>query len=105
MRSTRLLFACLALGYGVCLVQMFGPLQLSTDSITYLLLASAAADSQGLGDLLQTLRGAQTISTGYPAMIAGLERLHLARPWAFVGVNCVFLLLALCATYFLCRRA
>jgi hypothetical protein len=93
--SRVLLWALLAVGL-LYLLQMCSPLRLNGDSVELLSIASSAADGHGF-----LYQGEKTrYPPGYPAMVACLDRAGLARPWSLVGLNAVFLLLALaCSNY------
>jgi hypothetical protein len=86
----------------VCLlymVQLWSPLRLSGDGVQLLSVAASAADGHGFLDHGQKTR----YPPGYPAMVACLDRLGMARPWSLVGLNAVFMFLALgCAYYVAC---
>jgi len=80
-------------------LQILSPLRMTTDSVEYLLMAASAADGKGF-----VFHGQPTQHPpGYPAMIALLDRIRIARPWSLVGLNCAFLLVGLIATYFIAQ--
>src|ERR1035437_1275896 len=82
------------------LLQVFSPLRLNTDAIILLSMGESAAHGGGFLD-----SGQKTVHPpGYPALLAALMRVGLARPWAIVGLNAVFLSAGLFATYSLLIR-
>ena len=97
----RLLGWTLALLGVLYLLQMTSPLRLNTDAIIFLYLGQSAAAGQGF-----LLHGRPThFPIGYPAMLAGLDLAGLGASWAFIGLNCLFVALAVAASYGLYRRA
>jgi hypothetical protein len=92
--NSRLLLLAL---FAVCflyLLQMWSPLRLNGDSVELLSIASSAADGHGF-----VYQGEKTrYPPGYPAIVACLDRAGLARPWTLVGLNAMFLFLALACT-------
>src|SRR5437868_14658045 len=99
--SCWLLIPALVVCYAIYLVQVFGPLRISSDSIEYLSIAASAMDGKGF----RFLGNPTQHPPGYPAMIAMLELMRMARPWGLVGLNCALLLVGLVATYVIARKA
>ena len=88
-----LLVICFAL-------QVFSPLRLNTDAISYLSMADSAAHGGGLLD-----NGQKTVfPPGYPALLSVLLRIGLAHSWSIVALSLVFLLAGLKALYFVLVR-
>ncbi len=89
--------------FAVCLlymVQLRTPLRLTGDGIQLLSIASSAADGHGFLD-----RGHKTrYPPGYPAMVACLDRMGVARPWSLVGLNALFLFIAFVNTGYVIRH-
>lgn len=82
------------------LLQLWTPLRLSGDSIELLSVGSSVADGHGFLDHGQKTR----YPPGYPAMVAGLDRLGLARPWSLVALNAVFLCLGFACAGWVARN-
>jgi hypothetical protein len=81
------------------LLQAPSPLRLNGDSIVLLSMGASAADGHGF-----LYRGEAThFPTGYPAMVAVLDRLGLASSWSFILLNCGLLGVSLTACYLFCR--
>lgn len=97
--SGFLVWSLLAVGL-LYLAQMWSPLRLNGDSIELLSIASSAADGHGF-----LFQGEKTrYPPGYPAIVACLDRAGLARPWSLVGLNAVFLFLALACAHYIALR-
>jgi hypothetical protein len=81
------------------LLLLKSPLRLAGDEISYLSIGAHMAGG------FPAFRAPHEIQYphGYPALIAGLDRAGLDFPWAFVGLNLIFLALGLAATYALLR--
>jgi hypothetical protein len=77
-------------------ITLLSPLRLSGDSILYLSMARALATGEPYS-------GVGGYPTGYPWMVALLDRAGLGIPWAFVAMNLFFLAVGLLASYILLR--
>ncbi|HET6566594.1 MAG TPA: hypothetical protein VFG50_01435 [Rhodothermales bacterium] len=96
----RALSVCLFVIAVVYLLQILTPLRLNVDVIHFLSVAASVADGNGY-----IYYGEPTYYPhGYPAMLAGLDRLGLAGSWSFVGLNCLFIALGMLAAYGIFRR-
>jgi hypothetical protein len=91
-RSSRIVLLALVMCF---VLQVFSPLRLNTDAIILLSMAESAAQGHGFLD-----RGQTTVHPpGYPALVALLLRTNLGHSWAIVGLNVIFLVMGLFATY------
>ena len=82
------------------LVQVLSPLRINTDAVTLLSIARSASQGTGFLD-----SGQKTVfPPGYPALLMGLMKVGLARSWAFIGLNLLFLAAGLFAAYTLLIR-
>ncbi|MGZ8691579.1 MAG: hypothetical protein ACXWZT_02495 [Gaiellaceae bacterium] len=81
------------------LLLLKSPLRLAGDEMAYL---SIAARMAGGSPHLPPPDGIN-YPRGYPGLIAGLDRIGLGVPWAFVGVNLIFLAIGIGASYVLLR--
>ena len=96
-KKFKLTLVVLAVISAAYLLQMFSPLRLNSDSITFLSVAVSAADGEGFvwkGELTR-------YPLGYLILLVGLDRVGLGASWAFVGLNCLFLGLGVFASYFI----
>ena len=98
VRSRALPAALVALA-AVYLVQLASPLRLDTDSSSYLQIASSIADGNGTRPT-----GTPSFPVGYPLLVAGLDTVGLATPWAIVALNLAFLALATASLWVVLRR-
>lgn len=77
--------------------QLWSPLRLTGDSVELLSIASSAAHGIGFVD-----HGHRThYFPGYPAMVACMDKLHIATPLALVALNGMFLVVALFAARYI----
>lgn len=101
-RSVHLALACalciVFLGY---LLQSLTPIRLSSDAVTYLRMARSAAEGHGF---LREYRLAY-YPAGYPALIAGLVKFHIAHSWTLIALNVPWVMLAAAACWVLFRRS
>jgi len=101
-RSVHCALACalfiVFLGYSL---QSLSPIRLSSDVVTYLQMARSAAEGHGIP---REYRHAY-YPAGYPALIAGLLKLHVAHPWTLIALNVLWLMLAAAACWVLFRRS
>jgi hypothetical protein len=68
-------------------LQVFSPLRLNTDAVSYLSMAESAAEGHGF---LQN--GLKTVfPPGYPALLAVLLKAGLGHSWAIIGLNVILL--------------
>ena len=88
------LLALLSVPY---LLSLASPLRLSWDAVVYLSLARELVT----GEPYETNH---TYPTGYPHLLALLDRAGLGIPWVFVAANLLFLAVGLLAAYLLFRR-
>jgi hypothetical protein len=75
------------------LLQIATPIRLDTDSVRYLAIAMGLADGTGAVP--------DGFPSGYPLILAGLDRLGLASVHAIVAWNCLFLALSMCALWWM----
>jgi hypothetical protein len=87
------------LGY---FLQSLTPIRLSEDAATYLQMARSAAEGHGFPREYQHL---YYYPVGYPALIAGLVKLHVAHPWTLIALNVLWVILAATASWVLFRRS
>lgn len=80
----------------VYMLQVFTPLRLTSDGITYLSFADAAAQGHGFATIHQTYF---VFPKGYPTFLFGLMRMGVFSSAALVASNLVFLWLALTLSY------
>jgi hypothetical protein len=81
------------------LLLLKSPLRLAGDEIAYLSIAAHMAGG------FPAVRFPIRYPRGYPALLAGLDRVGLGVPWAFIGLNLILLALGIGAAYVLLRRA
>jgi hypothetical protein len=86
----RLVIALLGLT-AVYVLQCVSPLRLESDAVDYLSTAAAIADGRTLPDV--------SFPSGYPVIIATLDRLGLGSAPFFILTNCLFLGVGLWATW------
>lgn len=86
----QLLIALLGLT-ALYVLQCVSPLRLESDAVDYLSTAAAIADGRTLPKV--------SFPSGYPVIIATLDRLGLGSPPFFVLTNCLFLAVGLWATW------
>lgn len=98
-RSTWLLGIAATLLAFAYLLQTASPLRLNTDSILLLSMSASAADGKGF--LFHS--GATRFPTGYPAIVALLDRMGLASSGSMILLNCAFVAATLIAYYIFCR--
>ncbi|HLA62969.1 MAG TPA: hypothetical protein VK610_00965, partial [Rhodothermales bacterium] len=97
-RDARLPLGALGLfllGYAA---QAAGVLRLNADVVDYLGMAASGADGGGFNP------GGLRYPIGYPVLVAGLDRLGLPVPVAFVGLNAMLLAVGLFIAYGLYRQ-
>lgn len=82
---------------GLYALHALSPLRLDSDSTEYFVIAAWIVDGHGIP--LDA-----SFPPGLPVLFAGLETLDLARSWAIVLANLVFLVVGLAATRSLLRR-
>ena len=91
MDKCRWLLLGLAIVVLLYALQAFGPLRLANDGIVYLSLATSALDGHGF-----TFHGApERYPLGYPALLFLLAKTGLGKPWAFVGLNVLLLMVGI----------
>lgn len=97
--KSRVLF-CILLAFCLLYVaQAWTPLRLNTDSIVLLSIASSAADGYGFLD-----HGVKThFPPGYPFMVVCLDKVGAGHSWGLVGLNVLFLFIALAAGFYIAR--
>ncbi|MDQ3081332.1 MAG: hypothetical protein M3R07_03865 [Gemmatimonadota bacterium] len=79
------------------LLQTLTPLRLDTDSLNYLIMATAMADGQPVPAI--------GLPTGYSVIVALMDRAGVASSFSFVLANCVFLAAGLAAVWQMMGRA
>ena len=89
--------AALMLLTGLYLVSLASPLRLAWDSVVYLLLARRIVTGE-------PYHPRHEFPTGYPHLLALLEKVGLGVPWGFVALNLVFLAIGVSCSYLLFRR-
>lgn len=97
----RLLYVSLAVLGVVYLLQIASPLRLNEDAIYLLEVTSSAVDGQGF-----TTPGGRTsrYPLGYPGLLALLDVVGLGVSWAFIALNCLFVLIGIIASYLIYQR-
>lgn len=75
----------------IYLIQSLSPLRLDNDSVVYLRIGRALADG--------VTPPPMGLPKGYPAIVAILDRAHLANSITFVVVNCLFIFLGLASLW------
>lgn len=101
-RSVRVALACaLFLVFFGYFLQSRTPIRLAPDVVTYLQMARSAAEGHGFP---RDYRHAY-FPIGYPALIAGLVKLHIAHAWTLVALNVPWVMLAAAACWVLFRRS
>jgi len=102
LRIPRLaLVSAVALVFAGYLLQALTPIRLSPDVATYLHMARTASEGSGFHRAGQRTY----FPVGYPGMIAGLIKLHLAHPWSLVVLNVLWLMVAAAGCWVLFRRS
>lgn len=91
----RFLYGAIAFATVVYLLQILTPIRLDTDSLRYMVLAISIADGAPAARV--------EFPSGYPAIIALLDRLGLGSPNWFIGMNVVFLAAGLWALWWIYR--
>lgn len=93
---TRTLLIILSLLLFAHLIQIFSPMRLDLDATSYLSRTIAIVDGEPLGPTW--------LPPGYSYMLAGLELLGIGNAWTFAGLNWLFLVLGVGASYYVLRR-
>ena len=94
--STKVLFAIFGLATLLYLLQLWTPLRLTTDGISYLTFADAAAQGDGLASIRQ---GHFSFPKGYPGFLFFMMRTGVFSSAALVASNLLLLALALVFSY------
>lgn len=83
------------------LLQLYSPLRLTSDAITFLSIAASVADGNGFEIAGKWVN---RYPPGYIVMVAGLDIAGLGSSWAFTALNCFFIALGLFVCYFIFRN-
>lgn len=94
------LFALITLTFSVYSIQIFSPLRLRTDPISYFSLAISFSDSRHFLVHDQPTR----FPDGYPFLISVLEKLDLANSGFLIGINIFFLSAGLIFLYLILKQ-
>jgi hypothetical protein len=83
-------FGAIAIGY---LLQIASPIRLDTDSVRYLAMAIGLADN--------TSAVPDGFPSGYPLIVAGLDRMGLGSAHAIIAWNCLFLAISMLVVWWM----